>query len=60
MHDTSSADAGVAYLYAVVENVMEQAITRGFITKSEFPYCLSVSLMCYTRQKSYFYGRFKK
>jgi hypothetical protein len=56
MHDTTSVDDGVTSLCALVENAMEEAISRGFITKSEFPYWLSVSLMCDAAQKSTFYG----
>lgn len=42
IHDTTSVGASVASLHVVDENAMEQGITRGFITKLEFTYWLSV------------------
>ncbi|PNF43033.1 hypothetical protein B7P43_G08782 [Cryptotermes secundus] len=60
VYDTSSVDAGAARLSAAVQDAMEQAIPRGFITKSKFPHWFSSSLRYYIRKKNYFYRRFKK
>jgi hypothetical protein len=61
VYDTTSVDAAVASLNAVVQDAMEQAIPRGIIkSKSEFPHWYSGSLRYYIKKKNYFYRRFKK
>jgi hypothetical protein len=37
VYDTSSVDAAAASLIAAVQDALEQAIPRGFTTKSKFP-----------------------
>jgi hypothetical protein len=51
VYDTSSADAAAASLSAVVQDAMEQAIPRGFVTKSKFPHWFSGFLGHYIRKK---------
>jgi hypothetical protein len=60
VYDTNSVDAAVASRNAVVQDAMEQAIPRGFITKSIFPHLFSSASRYYIRKKNYFYRRFKK
>jgi hypothetical protein len=57
---TSSVDAAVASLSAVVLDAMDQAIPCGYITKSKFPRWFTSSLRYYIRKKNYFYRRIKK
>jgi hypothetical protein len=63
VYDTTSVDAAVASLNAVVQDAMEQVIPRAIIkSKSKFPHWYSGSLRYYSRKKNYtyFYRRFKK
>jgi hypothetical protein len=53
VYDTSSVDAAVTSLTAVIQDAMQEAVPCGFFSKSKFPYCFSSVLILR-------YRRFKK
>jgi hypothetical protein len=59
VYDMNAVDAAVASLNAIVQDAMQQAIPRGFITKSKYPHWFSNALS-YDIRKNYFYRCFKK
>jgi hypothetical protein len=60
VYETTSVDVAVASLNAAVSGAMEQAIPRGYSSKSKFPPWFSYTLRYYINKKNYFHRRFKK
>jgi hypothetical protein len=60
VYGTTSVNAAVASLNAVVQDAMEQEIPHGIInSQAKFPHQYSSSLRFYIRKKNYFYRHFK-
>jgi hypothetical protein len=60
VYGTTSVDAAVASVNAVVQDAMEQAICHGIISsQAKFPHWYSSSSRFYIRKKNYIYRHFK-